>query len=95
MLDLESGCREIKENPEEEGEEGEGEVDCWSMAVNLEEEDLESKSGGWIQAIVDGVVVKVDTGQNLRFCVQVFRILFGYCWEVVRSVFGYKEIFSL
>jgi len=89
MLDLESGCRTPKEDPSEESDE-----DCWSMAVNLEKEDLGSRSDGWFQAFVDGVVVKVDTGQNLRYCVQVFKALFEYCWEVMRSMFGYKEVFS-
>jgi hypothetical protein len=65
------------------------------MAVNLEKEAPKSRSGAWFQEFVDSVIVKVDTGQNLRYCVQVLRTLVGFCWEVIRSMFGYKESFSV
>lgn len=83
MLGLESGCLERKDDASENSDE-----DCWSMAVNLEEEDLASKPGSWLLAIVNSTVAKMDTGQNLRYCVQVLGALLGAFWHVVRSMFG-------
>ena len=66
------------------------------MAVNLENEDLGSGGGSWswVQLFRDRAMVKVDTGQNLKYCVQVFGAFFGALWDIVRSMFGYKEGFG-
>jgi hypothetical protein len=88
MRDPESGCwgekDDVSENPDE---------DCWSMAVDFDNEDIAPKSGSLLQAFMDFAVSKIDTGQNLQHCAQVFRTLCGFCWKAVRSMLGYKEGF--
>lgn len=67
------------------------------MAVNLEDEDFgfEERAWSWFELFGDPATLKVDTGQNIRYCVQVFGSLLGALWDIVRSMFGYKEGFGL
>ena len=68
--------------------------DCWSMAVNLGTDSFELRSREWLGYLLDLGIVKVDTGQNLRYCVQVMRVWFGFCWQAIRAALGSKERFS-
>lgn len=70
---------------------------CWSVAVNIDHEDFGSEDGAWswFQSFTDRTLVKVDTGQNLKYCVQVLESLLGALWDIVRSMFGYKNGFGL
>jgi hypothetical protein len=67
------------------------------MAVNLESEDfgLEARARSWFELFRDPAMVKVDTGQNIWYCVQVLESLLGALWDIIRSMFGYKEGFGL
>jgi len=66
--------------------------DCWSMAVNFGTESFKSRSREWLEYLMDLGIVKVDTGQNPRYCVQVMRVWLGFCWQAIRSVLGWKEL---
>jgi hypothetical protein len=70
----------------------------WSVVVNLDNDDLVSKSGSSFESFVACVVAKLDTGQKLRFCVNssvfILRTLCGFCRDVIRLMFGNKEGFS-
>lgn len=70
---------------------------CWSVAVNIDHEDFESEDGvwSWFQSFTDRNLVKVDTGQILKYCVQVLESLLGALWDIVRSMFGYQDGFGL
>jgi len=69
---------------------------CWSMEVNLNDEERRSerRDSPWFESFRDKAIVKVDTGENLRYCVQVFGSLLRALWNIVRSMFGYKEGFG-
>ena len=71
--------------------------ECWSLAVNIEDKHLGSEQGAWswFQSIRDRATVKVDTGQNIQYCVQVFGWLLGALRDILRSIFGYKEGFGV
>lgn len=70
--------------------------DCWSMAVNIENNDIGPEAGAWswFESLRDRVIVKVDTGQNLMYCVQVLGLFLGALWDMVCSMLGYKERFG-
>jgi hypothetical protein len=67
------------------------------MAVNIGDDALGSGRGAWLwfESFRDIPIVKIDTGQNLRYCVQVLGSLLRALWDIVRSMFGYKEGFGL
>jgi hypothetical protein len=67
------------------------------MAVNIRDDALESERGAWFwfEPFRNIATIKVDTGQNLRYRVQVLGSLLRALWDIIQSMFGYKEGFGL
>lgn len=63
------------------------------MAVNIEKGDIGFEGGAWswFQSFRDRAMAKVDTGQNLGYCVQLLGSLLGVLWDYFRLTFGYKQ----
>jgi hypothetical protein len=66
------------------------------MAVNICDDAPESGPGAWFwfEPFRNIATIKIDTGQNLRYSVQVIGSLLRALWDIVRSMFGYKEGFG-
>lgn len=68
------GKDDLSENSDDES---------WSMDVNLDNENLLSKSGGSFQSFVDWVTAMLGVWKKLRFCVyssvQALRTMCGHC----------------
>ena len=61
--------------------------DCWSVVVHLDHVNIDVKKRNAFISFVRSVTAKVDTGQNVRYCLHGFEKLFSFLWNFLRSIF--------